>query len=142
VTVHRSKEDLAIEVWVALETAQDGGLSLIELTQETGFTKNQVKAGLKEINHVKQLASEQPVMVDTTGWRYVLPEYYDKMLPWTIRRVRDLLTRLRAEETRIEAAALKWPTNPSARSVPRLVKRLVEDLTEVLAQVGGEGSSD
>lgn len=136
---YRSREDCAIEVWVALETAQNGGLSLVDLIATTGMTRSQVKAGLREINHVKQLASEQPIMVDPSTWCYVLPEYYDELLPWTVNRVRDLLTRLMAEQSRIDAAALRWPDTVS-RTIPRLVKRLIEDLSEVLTLAEAEGS--
>jgi hypothetical protein len=131
---YRHREDCAIEVWIALESVQDGGLSLVELTKTTGLTQNQVKAGLREINHVKQLANEQPIMVNPDGWRYVLPEYYPDLLPWTINRIRDLLTRLQAERVRIMAAKAKWPAEVG-RDIPKLVDRLTEDMTDALALV-------
>jgi len=135
---YRHREDCAIEVWVALETVQDGGLSLVELVRRTGLTENQVKAGLREINHVKQLAKEQPIMVNPDGWRYVLPEYYPDLLPWTVNRIRDLLTRLQAERVRMLAAKAKWPDNVG-RDIPKLVDRLIEDMTEVFELVRSEG---
>lgn len=142
-TPHRSREDLAVEIWVALETANSDGMSMAELSTHTGFTRNQVKTGLNEINHVKQLANEQPIAVNVrAGWKYVLPEYYqDDLLPWTRNRMKDLFTRLEAEQARIDAAAKKWPEVVS-RSIPRLVKRLLEDLSEVkeLIDVEAEGS--
>lgn len=134
---YRHREDCAIEVWIALETVQDGGLSLVELAKKTGLTVNQVKAGLREINHVKQLANEQPIMVNPDGWRYVLPEYYPDLLPWTINRIHDLLTRLEAERVRILAAKAKWPESVG-RDIPKLIDRLMEDMTDALELVESE----
>jgi hypothetical protein len=50
-----------------------------------------------------------PIMVNPDGWRYVLPEFWDALMPW-------------------------WPTQVG-RTLPRLIKRLVEDLEEALAHV-------
>lgn len=141
-TTHKSKDDCATDVWVALELAQGKGKSLLELMAITGMTRNQVKAGLKEINHIRQLDKQQPIMVSPRDdWRYILPEYYRDLLPWTLNRVKDLLTRLRAEQTRIDAAALRWPDTVRP-TIPRLIKRLVEDLEEVVVLVNGENGKD
>jgi len=131
-----SSEDCATEVWVALEQAGEDGLTLPELMEETNLSHSQVKAGLREINHVKQLANEQPIIVDPSGgYTYILPEFFADLLPWTINRANDLRTRLQAEQQRIEAAAAKWPTEVG-RVIPRMIARLVEDLGELLALVG------
>jgi hypothetical protein len=134
-TPHRDREDCAIDVWVALETANSDGLSMTDLMTVTGMTHGQVKAGLKEINHVKQLANEQPIMVNpSAGWKYILPEYFPDLLPWTVNRLRDLLTRLQAERARILAAKAKWP-EVVGRDIPKQVDRLTEDLTDMLALI-------
>jgi hypothetical protein len=132
---YQSKEDSAIAVWVALETARDVGRSMAELIKDTGLTRYQVQTGLGEINRVKQLSKEQPIMVDTSGWRYVLPEFYDDLLPWTVNRLKDTLTRLHTERVRFQAAAAKWPDDVG-RLIPRQIDRLIEDLSDVMEHVG------
>lgn len=133
--VYQSREDSAIAVWVRLETAQGDGRSMAELVADTGLTRAQVENGLQEINRVKQLANQQPVMIKTEGWRYVLPEFYDDLLPWTINRLRDALTRLTTERVRFAAAAAKWPEEVG-RLIPRQIDRLIEDLTDLMEHVG------
>ena len=128
---YQSKEESAVEVWVALEEAGDQGLTLIELQEHTGLTRSQVKAGIAEVNHIKQLSEEQPIMVRTKDWCYVLPETYQELLPWTINRLGDMMTRLQTERTRLGAAKGRWPkTIP--RHIGTLVDRLIEDLGELV----------
>jgi hypothetical protein len=131
----QSKEKSAIAVWMALEEARDHGLSLLELIDTTGLTRSQVSTGLEEINRVRQLDRQQPIMVNTDGWRYVLPEFYEELLPWTRNRLMDALTRLKTERVRFEAAVGKWPSEVG-RLIPRQIDRLIEDLTDVMEHVG------
>jgi hypothetical protein len=134
-TPYKSKEDNAIAVWLVLEQAQGQGRSLPELVEATGLTHYQVQNGIREINRVLQATKERPIMVKTEGWRYVLPEFYDEMLPWTVTRLRDILTRLRTEQKRFEAALAKWP-NDVSRLIPRQIERLIEDLSDVMEHAG------
>jgi hypothetical protein len=124
-----------VAVWVCLEGARSDGRSMVELMRDTGLTRSQVENGLQEINRVKQLANQQPVMVKTEGWRYVLPEFYDDLLPWTVNRLRDALSRLTTERVRFAAAAAKWPEDVG-RLIPRQIDRLIEDLSDLMEHVG------
>lgn len=129
-TAYKRADDFAIEVWVALEEAGVEGLTLVELQKRTGLSRAQVKAGIAQVNHVLQLAKEQPIMVVTHGWRYVLPELYKDLLPWVYNRLGDMLTRMQTERTRLLSADGKWP-QVIPRNVTKAIDRLIEDLSEL-----------
>jgi hypothetical protein len=128
-------EDTAEMCWLALEQAGEPGLSLLDLMAETGLTRNQVKAGIREINRIKQLAHEQPIMVNPHTWAYVLPELYKDLLPWTYNRLTDMKTRLVTEKARLGAASGKWPKEVPGH-VAKDVDRLIEDLSDLIDTLG------
>jgi hypothetical protein len=138
---YMDSEDVGMELWVILGDAGSDGRTLEELMDETGWTKNRVKRGLKYINHFLQEEYGRPIAIrrDGTakGYYYVLPEFYIEAKPWTRNRLMDLRTRTLAEEKRSTSSMLKWPKEVH-RLLPRALHRLVEDLDEILTMIPEE----
>lgn len=132
------REESGERVWDELAAAA-GPLTFLDLMAATGLTRSQVRKGLEYINHHYQETMGQPLAVVRvySGGKgrpqdaYSLPDVWSDQMPWSLNRLRDLLTRARTESTRARASEAKWPSDVSP-FLGHSLDRLVTDIEYVL----------
>lgn len=144
VKVRRDVDDVAIEVWHELEKASYDGLSIPELgVKLPHFSLGQIRNGIERINHVMQQTRSQPLIGQAIRGRsyvYKFPREVGDYQLFTVRRMREVLTRAATEVARAEAAILRWPDDV-APYVPKQLSRITEDIEEIIVDLrymGGE----
>ena len=102
---------------------------------ETGLTRNQVKAGIREINRIKQLRTSSRSWSTRTVGPMSCRSSYKDLLPWTYNRLTDMKTRLVTEKAarRRAGQVAQWKCPATSRND---VDRLIEDLSDLIDTLG------
>jgi hypothetical protein len=139
-TMPTPRDDLAIMVWEKLAKQGDVGLAIWECQKFhlPELSKGQIQTGLTRISHVLQESREKPLVNyyergRGTVWRFASDPLDYRT--YALRRTAELITRARTQLAGAEAAVSKWPDD-LAPYVPKMLTRAVEDLEDLLVELG------